>query len=47
MYEEEEQLNVKFHEFVRNYKAAFEGRNTMRDQIIDASKKTLSDTHRK
>ena len=49
LYWEEVELNVTFNMFVQNYKAAYEGRNTRRDQLIDAniSKKSLSDKHRK
>ena len=49
LYEKEIQLNKKFHKFVQNYKAAYEGRNTRRHQIIDVStgKKSLSDKQRK
>lgn len=44
-YEGERELNETFSQFVFNYRAAFEGRNTMRDQIIDTtvSKRKLSD----
>lgn len=45
IYEQEIELNEVFNTFVRNYKAAYEGRNTRRDQIIDSSLglKTSSD----
>ncbi len=46
LYEEEVELNMKFNKFVQNYKAAYEGRNTRRDQIIDGSV-AKNDKHRK
>lgn len=44
LYEEEVQLNIKFNTFVKNYRAAYEGKNTRKNQIIDGSisKKNLS-----
>ena len=37
LYEEEVELNTRFNQFVLNYKAAYEGRNSRSDQIIDGS----------
>lgn len=39
LYQEEMEINATFNQFVRNYKTAYEGENTRRDQIIDARKK--------
>ena len=47
-YAEEIELNAKFRKFVTNYKAAYEGENTRRAQIIYArNKRVKSDTERK
>jgi hypothetical protein len=48
-YEEEVELNATFNTFVTNYKAAYEGRNVRRDQIIDSvgKKNRSSDLERK
>ncbi len=46
LYGEEVELNMKFNKFVQNYKAAYEGRNTRKDQIIDGSV-SKKDKHRK
>ena len=47
-YAEEIELNAKFRKFVTNYKAAYEGENTRRAQIINARNKRIkSDTERK
>ena len=43
LYEEERDLNEAFGEFVRNYKAACEGRNTRAEQILDTSVKHNKD----
>ena len=37
LYEGELDLNKKFNQYVLNYKAAYEGRNTRKNQIIDGS----------
>lgn len=34
LYEHESKLNKKFNKFVLNYKAAYEGRNTRKEQVI-------------
>ena len=48
LYSEEVQLNDMFKTFVVNYKAAYEGRNTRKDQVTDTSKgKSASDSERK
>ena len=39
LYQEEKELNQKFNQFVCNYKAIFEGRNTRRDQIGGTEKR--------
>ena len=45
---EEVELNATFNCFVANYKAAYEGRNIRRDQIIDSTKSNRpSDLERK
>ena len=47
-YEQEVELNATFNRFVANYKAAYEGRNIRRDQIIDSTKSNRpSDMERK
>lgn len=44
-YEDEIRLNQVFSQFATNYKAAHEGRNTQKAQIVDAVKKAhLSET---
>ena len=47
-YHVEVELNATFKKFVLNYKAAYEGRNTRKDQIIYASRslKITSDHER-
>ena len=47
-YHVEVELNATFNTFVLNYKAAYEGRNTRKDQIIHASRslKITSDHER-
>ena len=48
IYKEEIELNSNFRRFVRNYKAAFEGRNTRRAQILDSrNKRNVSDKESK
>lgn len=47
-YAEELDLNARFKKFVSNYKAAHEGKNTKRAQVIEArNKRNLSRTERK
>lgn len=47
LYSEEVQLNERFRTFVVNYKAAYEGRNTRKDQVTDTAKgKSASDSER-
>ena len=47
-YEGETEFNSRFRQFVINYKAAYEGENTRRAQIIDArNKRSVSDKERK
>lgn len=48
-YNAEVELNDTFNTFVLNYKAAYEGRNTRKDQIIHASRslKITSDHERR
>lgn len=36
LYQEERELNETFSQFVHNYKAAYEGMNTRKEQIIDS-----------
>ena len=45
VYEEEIELNEAFNQFVLNYKAAYEGRNTRKAQVIamNTSKMCLDD----
>lgn len=45
-YKEEVELNAEFSQFVKNYKTAYEGRNTRKNQIIDGSI-AKNDRHRK
>lgn len=44
LYEDEIELNKKFNKFVSNYKAAYEGRNTRKEQVIGTTitKKNLA-----
>ena len=43
-YKDEIKLNMDFNQYVVNYKAAYEGRNTVKDQIIGAiSKKGMAE----
>ena len=44
LYQEEEELNDTFRQFVLNYKAAYEGRNTRNDQIFDGAAKNVNNT---
>lgn len=37
MYQEEVELNATFGLFIHNYKVAYEGKNTKRDQILNAA----------
>lgn len=37
LYHDEVELNETFDQFVWNYKAAYEGRNTRKDQVIDTT----------
>ena len=47
-YAEEIELNEKFKQFVTNYKAAYEGKNTRRAQVTDVRNKwSVSDKKRK
>lgn len=44
-YASEMEINSKFKQYVHNYKAAFEGKNTKRKQVLDPrKKKKLSNT---
>ncbi len=44
LYKDEIELNKVFNQFVLNYKAAYEGRNTRKEQVIGTiSKKHLAD----
>ena len=45
LYEDETKLNQDFNQFVLNYKAAYEGKNTRKEQVITTtiSKKQLAE----
>ena len=46
LYNEEVALNLVFNTFVANYKAAYEGRNIRKDQVLDsAAKRKFGSSH--
>ena len=46
LYNEEVALNLTFNTFVANYKAAYEGRNIRKDQVLDtAAKRKFGSRH--
>lgn len=45
-YQEEIELNSKFYRYVVNYKAAYDGKNTVRDQTRSSNLDTESFRHR-